>query len=124
MQNLPEHPDKNFQISLLASCYCQGNKFAVIDPEEISYVTMDCRNNNRHNIVTCWDESVEDDIRALHGLDLDSVNLNGLSTELPVYIPIVPRELFESPSSVIKEEIVGVLLKDVINYLEYKKINT
>lgn len=106
--------DEITQQSSLFSLSCESGKFSPhIHAEEVSAVKFSCQENGRRNTITCKDENLDEFLSEIGTLDIHTAHLQGVDLPLGEYIPVIPKKFFDSPTTLVSHEIVGVSLSDI-----------
>lgn len=107
--------DGIIQQSSLFSLSCESGKFSPhIHAEEANAVRVPCKENGRRNIITCKDENPDEFLTEIGGtLDMHTAHIQGADLPLAEQIPVIPRNFFESPPTLVSQEVVGIPLSDI-----------
>ena len=121
MPDLSKSEGSGDQLTLFSGMCESGTFSPYIHPDEAIDVVLPCSGRGRLHIVTCKDDTKNEDVADVGGLDMMNIKLRISGKALPNIIPIIPRGMFKCPGREISSKTVGIVLNDIFTKkLSYK----
>lgn len=113
MESSRENDEMDQQPSLF-SLSCESGKFSPhVHAEEATAVRFPCKENGRRNTITCKDENLDEFLTEIGTLDMHTAHIQGADLPLAEQILVIPKNFFESPPTLVSQEMVGIPLSGI-----------